>query len=35
MLEFGKHTAFIYWSYGISGAAILAMIAYSYKRGRK
>jgi len=34
MLDFGKHTAFILSSYGISGIGILALILYSYARGR-
>ncbi len=35
MLDFGKHTAFVLWSYGLSGLGILALILYTYVRGRK
>ncbi len=35
MLDFGKHTAFVLSSYGISLIGIFGMIAYTYLRGRK
>lgn len=35
MLEFGKHTSYIIWSYGLSGLTIIALIAYTYIRSRK
>jgi len=30
MLEFGKHTAFILWSYGLSGLGFFGLIVYTY-----
>lgn len=35
MLDFGKHTAFVLWSYGLSGLGILTLIIFTYVRGRK
>lgn len=35
MLDFGKHSIYIFYSYGLSGLCILGLIAYSYLRGRK
>jgi len=35
MLDFGKHTIFILWSYGLSGLCIIGLIAYTYLRDRK
>lgn len=35
MLDFGKHTAFILASYGVTGIGILGLIAFSYLRGKK
>jgi len=35
MLDFGKHTAFVLSTYGITLVTILGLIAYTYMRGRK
>ncbi len=35
MLDFGKHTAFIFWSYGVSGIGICGLILYTYLRAKK
>ncbi len=35
MFEFGKHTPFVLWSYGITLTAITLLIIYTYLRGRK
>lgn len=35
MLDFGKHTAFVLWTYGLSIFGIIGLIAYVYLRGRK
>ena len=35
MLEFGKHTAYVFSAYGITLVGLLGMIAFTYLRDRK
>jgi len=35
MLDFGKHTAFVLASYGVTLIALLGLVLFTYLRGRK
>ncbi len=35
MLDFGKHTAFVLSTYGLSVLGLSGLIIYTYLRGRK